>query len=42
VERGARRLIGEVQVGDLLDHCRRPVQVYDHAYMVLYLTCRAS
>jgi hypothetical protein len=41
VERAARRLIGEVQVSVLLGHCRRPVIVCRHAYMILYLTCRA-
>jgi hypothetical protein len=42
VERAARWLIREVQVSILLDHCRRPGQICSHAYMVLYLTCRAS
>jgi hypothetical protein len=30
VERAARRLIGEVQVGGLLEHCRRPALVCEH------------
>jgi hypothetical protein len=42
VERAARWLIGEVQVSILLDHFCRPVCICSHAYMVLYLTCRAS
>jgi hypothetical protein len=42
VERAARRLIGEVQVSILLDHYRKLVQICGQAYMILYLTCRAS
>jgi hypothetical protein len=31
VEQAARRLIEEVQVGGLLDHCRRPALVCGNA-----------
>jgi hypothetical protein len=41
VEQVARWLIREVQVSILRDHYRRPVQIYGHAFMALYFTCRA-
>jgi hypothetical protein len=41
VERAAKRLIGEVQVSVLLGYCCRPVIVCRHAYVRLFLTCRA-
>jgi hypothetical protein len=42
VERAARRLIREVQVSVLQNHCCRSGQICSLAYMVPYLACRAS
>jgi hypothetical protein len=42
VEQAARRLIEEVHVSVLRNHCCRPIQICSLAYMVLYLACRAS
>jgi hypothetical protein len=42
VEQAAKRLIGEVQVREPLEHCRRPSLGFEHPEMILSMVDRAS